>query len=185
MLTDTQADIAYEKALDALDLVIVDDAIGAKDRAAAERKRKRLMLVYIGKAIEDIEARTAKFQAFIGEMQELIDKFDPATTLASIAKLQGVIQEASKLVEVATEGLAAVPKAVAARGGARASARKRATVTAKRGSASTAGRAGQTPPARKRAGPPQPTKRAAVKRPAAKRRPAAPTRAGKPKAARP
>lgn len=184
MLTDTQADIAYEKALDALDLVIVDEAIGAKERSAAERKRKRLTLVYIGKAIEDIEARTAKFQAFIGEMQELIDKFDPATTLAGIAKLQGVIQDASKLVEVATEGLAAVPKGAVARGRAKPPARKRATVTAKKSSAAATGRAGQAP-ARKRAGATPPSKRAAVKRPAAKRRPAAPTRAGKPKAARP
>lgn len=157
MLTDTQADISYEKALDALDLLIDDDGIGAKERAAAERKRKRLTLIYIGKAIEDIEARTAKFQTFIAEMQDLIDKFDPATTLAGIAKLKSIVEEAGQLVGAATGAIAAMPKGRGLRGTGKAPAR---------------GRPARTKPATTATAP-------AAKRISVKRRPAASTRAGK------
>lgn len=187
MLTDTQADISYEKALDALDLLIDDEGIDAKERAAAERKRKRLTLVYIGKAIQDIEARTAKFQAFIAEMQDLIDKFDPATKIAGIAKLTKVVQEAGQLVEVATEAIAAVPKgkAVPKRAAPRGAAKATARVTVKavgaskapsRAKATTAVAVAKTPARAKAAkvGAAPPAKRAGIKR-----RPAAPTRAGK------
>ena len=85
MLTDTQADISYEKALDALDLLIDDDGIGAKERAAAERKRKRLTLIYIGKAIEDIVS-------VIGEISAL------QSSIASAVEQQTATSEVLKVI---------------------------------------------------------------------------------------
>ena len=77
MPTNEEADRTYELALAALRNTIADPDITEDQRRIAQQKRDRLILDFIGQAIASIDARTAKFRAFIREMEEVIAEFDP------------------------------------------------------------------------------------------------------------
>ncbi len=89
MPTNEEADRTYELALAALRNTIADPDITEDQRRIAQQKRDRLILDFIGQAIANIDARTAKFRAFIREMEEVIAEFDPSTTIAGILTAQG------------------------------------------------------------------------------------------------
>jgi len=104
MPTSKEADAMYEQALEALNKVIrAGRATTEAQRNLAKEKRTDLTLNYIGQAIKNVEERTAKFQAFIDEMQAVIGQFDPDTTLSGILKLKEVLDEASTLVKKGKE----------------------------------------------------------------------------------
>ena len=69
MPTNKEADKIYEEALEGLNKVIrAGRATTEEQREIAKEKRTDLTLNYINQSITNIEERTAKFQAFIGEM---------------------------------------------------------------------------------------------------------------------
>ena len=102
MPTNEEADRTYELALAALRNAIADADLTDDQRRIAQQKRDRLIMDFIGQAIATIEARTAKFRAFIREMDEVIAEFDPGTTIAGIVKLKSVVDGAAGLVSAAT-----------------------------------------------------------------------------------
>jgi hypothetical protein len=102
MLTDEQADAIYEKARDALnDIIRARRGVTREQKEQAKEQRTELTLNYIGKAIADVEQRTAKFQAFVDDMQALINAFGPSAKAASIRRLKGVLDEAGTVIVVA------------------------------------------------------------------------------------
>lgn len=108
MLTDEQADRAYQKALVALNATIHSgEGVTEEQKALAKQKREDLILNFIGRAIARIEERTAKFQEFIDEMEAVIAEFDPSTTIAGILRLKEVVDEAAQLVQIAVQPAAA------------------------------------------------------------------------------
>ena len=116
-MINQEADKAYKAASAALSAIIRSDDATDEEREAATEKRTDLTMNFIGKAIEEIGARTARFQQFINEMEDLIKKFDPDTIVDGIVQLQGVVDEAAKLVKAATTDTATTPAAPATRGG--------------------------------------------------------------------
>jgi hypothetical protein len=188
MPTNEEAGRTYELALAALRNTIADPDITGEQRRIAQQKRDRLILDFIDRAIADIDARTAKFRAFIREMEEVIAEFDPSTTIAGILTLKAVVDGAAGLVSAATEtpapaGAGMSPHIAAAKptpepaSVARPSkAPRRPAATAKRRSKAKGKGKAATPVARKRA-----AKKPAVRKRVAKKAAAA----KKPRAKRP
>jgi len=102
MLTNKQADDQYESAANALHSIATSFEATDEQRKTAIEKREELTLAFIGKAIASVEARTARFQKFIDEMNEVIAEFDPDTAIAGVIKLKDVVDEAGSLVAAAT-----------------------------------------------------------------------------------
>src|SRR5262245_25471434 len=107
-LTNEQTNAAYNEALAALHDVVSAPEATEEQRTIAREKRDELVLNFLNKAIANIKARTAKFQAFIDEMNAVIAEFDPSTTVAGILQLKAVVDDAASLVAAAT-GTLAVP----------------------------------------------------------------------------
>ena len=105
MVTSAQADAIYEKALDAINAVIrARKGVTREQKEQARKRRTELTLNYIDQAIADVEERTAKFQAFIDDMQALIESFDSGTKAASVRRLKRVVDEATMVITAATGG---------------------------------------------------------------------------------
>ncbi len=102
MLTPENVDLAYQKALAALNATIRASDATKEEVELAKKKRNDLTKNFIDQALADSAALTAQFQQFIGEMEALIAKFDPATTIAGIVQLKDVVDEAAVLVLAAT-----------------------------------------------------------------------------------
>ncbi len=102
MLTPENVDLAYQKALAALNATIRSSDATKEEVELAKKKRNDLTKNFIDQALADSAALTAQFQQFIGEMEALIAKFDPATTIAGIVQLKDVVDEAAMLVLAAT-----------------------------------------------------------------------------------
>ncbi len=130
MLSNQQADAAYQKARAALSNTISSPDTTEEQRRICQEKRTDLTLAFIGQVIHSIEERTAKFQEFIGEMEAVIAEFDSRTTIAGIIRLREVVDEAAVLVEAATAAVPATRAGVSARRAADATRERRAPAPA-------------------------------------------------------
>jgi hypothetical protein len=105
MPTDEEADVIYQKAIDALsETIAARTGVTDQQKDLAEEKQKQLSREFIGRAIKNIEQRTAKFQQFIAAMQEVIDAFDTSTTVASIVDLKDLVGKAGLIISAAAPG---------------------------------------------------------------------------------
>jgi hypothetical protein len=102
MLTTKEVNEIYKKAREALNAIIHSRDATDKEQELATEKRTDLTMNFIDKALDNIAAPTAQFQQFIREMEALIAKFDPATTIAGIVQLKDVVVDAAALVLAAT-----------------------------------------------------------------------------------
>jgi hypothetical protein len=130
MVTNQQADEAYQNAKSALNDIISSPDTTEEQRRICQEKRTDLTLAFIGQVIDRIEERTAKFLEFIGEMEAVIAEFDPRTTIAGIIQLREVVDKAAVLVEAATAAVPATRSGVSARRAADATPERRAPAPA-------------------------------------------------------
>jgi len=107
-LTNERANEIYNDAVAALHKVVTGTDATEEQRKIAGEKRDQLTRNFIDQAIASIKARTARFQAFIDEMNAVIAEFDPSTTVAGILQLKAVVDDAGTLIAAAT-GTRAVP----------------------------------------------------------------------------
>lgn len=99
-LTNTFANDSYTRAVDALNKVIRASASTTQEqRDLAKEKRRQLTLEFIDKAIQDVEARTTKYQEFIDSLQALIDEFSEDAVLTGLTELKAIVDEGNTLIE--------------------------------------------------------------------------------------
>jgi hypothetical protein len=132
MLSNQQTDATYQKARAALSNIIASPDTTEEQRSICQEKRADLTLAFIGRVIDDIEQRSARFREFIGEMEAVIAAFDSSTTIAGILQLKAVADEAAVLVTAATAAAPVLSARHAAGAIAEGRAVERARAPAKR-----------------------------------------------------
>lgn len=98
MITNDEAQRNYNAAREALNRIIRSDSATGQDRQRTVRQRDELILNYIGRQIEDVQARSAAYATFIEAMAALIADLGPNRPLEGLQTLQGIVSEAADLI---------------------------------------------------------------------------------------
>jgi hypothetical protein len=85
---------AYEQARRALNGVIWSFDATPEQIETAKAARDELTAEYIGQQIDDVNARTAQFQAFIAQMEEVIGAIGADSPLEGVRSLRRVVEQA-------------------------------------------------------------------------------------------
>lgn len=98
MLTSQRALVEYEKAKDALNDIIRSPNATQDQKDAAESARDDVISNFIQQNVDDVNARTAMFQNFITQMEQVLNDIGKNSPLSALQQLQGVVDQAKTLL---------------------------------------------------------------------------------------
>ena len=89
----------YEDARDLLNKIANSMKTSDEDKKQANKKLQQLENDFIDQQIDDIEARTQKYQEFINNMNQLLNNIDKEGLPNEINKLTQIVNEGSQLLK--------------------------------------------------------------------------------------
>jgi len=103
-ISKAQASARYQEARDALSAIVQSPKATQAEKKLARRKRDMLDSEFIGRALSDIEERTAQFESFVAEMDAVTDRLEGNSLVKAVRKAREVTDKAKKLLDDDADG---------------------------------------------------------------------------------
>ena len=98
-ISQAQAERIYQQARGALEAISRSRKASDAQKHAARRARDQLDMEFCGRAIANVQARTAKYQDFIQNMEALLASLQSDALVHGITTIKEIVDIAKPLVE--------------------------------------------------------------------------------------